>query len=109
MFGSFYTESKYHGHHLKIELSPELILSNEIDEIQDIMDNLAKCFITQVTYTGTAIHICADVQGWLPPDDLDRKMTTKARRIYKASGVSEMAFENHAITTVWGKGETFTL
>ncbi len=108
LFGSFYTETKYNGHHLKIELSPDLILSNKVDDIQQIMDDLAKFFITQLRHTGVAVHICADIQGWDIPDDLDRCMTTKARRVYKASGVSSMEFENHAITTVWGKGETFT-
>lgn len=108
LFGSFYTEPNYHGHHLKIECSPNFILLRTVDEIQNDLDNLAKVFISQVLCTNCAIHICADVQGWVPEHDLDRCMVTKAKRVFKASGASEAVFENHAIAYVWGRGETFT-
>jgi len=108
LFGSFYLEPIYNGHHLKVELSPNFILTRTCDEIQFDLDNLSRVFLTQAQVTNCAIHICADVQGWVPPDDLDRKMTTKARRVYKASGASSMDFQSHSIATVYGRGETFT-
>lgn len=108
LLGSFYCLPNLHGHHMKIELSPHFILSLDSDDIQVKLNEIAKLFITQVGYSGVAIHLCVDVQGWACPHDLDWKMTTKAKRIYKASGVSSVEFESHAITTVWGKGETFT-
>lgn len=108
LFGSHYLEPQYNGHHLKIELSPNFILLRTTEEIQTDMDDIASLFVTQKQATGCAIHICADVQGWTPPDDLDRKMTTKAKRVYKASGETAMSFETHSIATVYGRGETFT-
>ena len=108
LFCAFHTEPKYEGHHLKIELSPHFINSRTINNIQASIDEVASLFIHQWQYTGVAIHLCVDVQGWTPPNDLDHKLVTRANRVYKYSAESSLEFENHAIARVHGKGQTFT-
>lgn len=108
LLGSFYVEPKYEGDHLKIELSPHYILSKNSDELQEWIDYFADLFVHMKRYTGVAVHLCADVQGWQPPNDLDQRLVTRANRITKYSGETDLAFERHAIATVYGKGETFT-
>lgn len=108
LFGSFYTESCYEGDHLKIELSPHYILNKGLNDLQDCIDEFADIFIHLRQYTGVAVHLCVDVQGWQPPNDLDYKLVTRAKKVRKFSGESEMTFERHAIATVYGQGETFT-
>jgi len=108
LLGSFYCLPTLHGHHLKIEVSPHFILSRDSDTIQIDMDFIAKFFLFQLGHSGVSVHLCCDVQGWDCPDDLDRRLVTRAKRIYKASGASVVEFERHSIATVWGRGETFT-
>ena len=93
LIGSFYTEPKYEGHHLKIELSPHFILNKDVNLLQECIDEFADIFIHLRQYSGVAIHLCADVQGWKPPDDLDHRMVTRAKRITKHSGDNEQIFE----------------
>jgi hypothetical protein len=108
LLGAFHTEPKYDGHHLKIELSPHFILDKHLDLLQNCIDEIADIFIHMKEYTGVAVHLCCDQQGWKPPNDLDHRMVTRANKIQKYSGETEMEFENHSIATVYGKGETFT-
>jgi hypothetical protein len=108
MIGDIHTESKYEGHHLKIELSPWFILSKSIDVLQSCIDEIASLFIHMFKHTGVAIHLCTDVQGWQVPNDLDSRLVTRAQRIQKYSGAMELQYEKHSVATVYGKGETFT-
>jgi hypothetical protein len=108
LFGSFYTSEKYEGDHLKIEVSPHFILNKNLTDLQDCIDDFADIFIHMRQYTGVAVHLCVDVQGWQPAVDLDCTLVTRASKVRKYSGQSEMAFERHAIATVYGQGETFT-
>lgn len=108
LFGSFYTESKYEADHLKIEVSPHYILNKTLDSLQECIDEFADIFIHLRKYTGVAVHLCVDVQGWEPPSDLDSKLVTRAKTVRKFSGESEISFERHAIARVYGQGQTFT-
>lgn len=108
LIGSMYLETKYNGHHLKIETSPVFLLSRSLHEIQDDLDMFANTLLSQTVGTGVAVHLCADVQGWLPPDDLDRRLTTKAHAVYKYSGTSQVEYDFNGVSLVYGKGETFT-
>lgn len=108
MVGSQYIEPKYNGHHLKIQCSPVFLLSRGLHEIQLEIDTFADFFLSQVLKTGVAVHLCADVQGWIPPNDLDCRLTTRARRIYKYSGTQGVEYDYSGVSVVYGKGETFT-
>jgi len=108
LLGPFYCATSLNGHHLKIELSPHFILSRRVDDIQKDMDKLAWLFITQLVHTGVAVHLCADVQGWTIPNDLDDKLTTRCRRVYKVSASSSMEFDNFGDLIIkYGKGQSF--
>jgi hypothetical protein len=108
LFGSFYCAPNLNGHHLKIELSPHFILSRDVDTIQEDMDDIATWFITQVVYTGVALHLCADVQGWEIPNDLEHKMTCKARRCFNGSGISFFEFDGLDLMIKYGRGQSYT-
>lgn len=108
LIGSTFIEPKYNGHHLKIQASPVFLMSRSIEDIQIDLDLFASFFICQLKHTGVAVHICADVQGWVPPNDLDCKLTTKARRVLKYSSVESMDFDVSDFSVVYGKGDTFT-
>lgn len=108
MVGSSYMEPKYNGDHLKIQTSPVFNLSRDVDEIQAGMDDFAYELLTQVLHTGVAVHICADVQGWLPPADLDSRLTTKARRVSRHTGHSHMTYQFSDFAVVYGRAESFT-
>jgi len=108
MFGSQFTEPNYSGDHLKIQTSPIYTLSRDIEQVQKHLDDFAEALLTQVIHTGVAVHLCADVQGWVPPSDLDSRLTTKARRIVRHSGPSQINYEFSDVSVVYGKAESFT-
>lgn len=80
LLGSQYCESKYNGHHLKIQCSPIFLMERTFDDIQRDIDIFADILMTQILHTGVA------VQGWDIPSDLDARLTTRAHKVYKASG-----------------------
>ncbi|MDT4288638.1 hypothetical protein RO575_03625 [Methylomonas sp. MO1] len=106
--GSAFTESKYNGPHLKIQCSPVFLLSRSADEISRHLDAIARLFVDQLVASGVAVHLCADVQGYIPPSDLDARITTRAHRVYKASGISAMEFDGNDIVINYGKSQSFT-
>ncbi len=108
LIGSTFIEPKYNGHHLKIQASPVFLMSRSVEDIQIDLDLFASFFIDQLKHTGVAVHICADVQGWVPPNDLDSRLTTKARRILKYSAIESMDFDFNEVSVKYGKGETYT-
>lgn len=108
MYGSQYTEPQYNGDHLKIQTSPIFTLSRDIDETQIHIDDFAHELLTQVVHTGVAVHLAVDVQGWVPPADLDSRLVTKARRIVRNSGQSAVNYEFSDVSVVYGRAQSFT-
>lgn len=107
LLGSFYCLPEYNGHHLKIETSPSFTLARSADEIQLELDRIAKLFITQLLHTGCAVHYCADVQGWDCPHDLDYRLTARAKRVVRNSGISTLDYNGSDIAMCYGKGQSF--
>jgi len=107
LVGSFYCLPEFNGHHLKIETSPCFTLDRTVDEIQAELDRVAKLFITQLAYTGCAVHFCADVQGWDCPHDLDYRITARAKRVMRHSGISTFEYNGSDIAMSYGKGQSF--
>lgn len=107
MVGSSFCDETYNGAHLKIQCSPVFLLSRSLRDIQADLDDIAEDFIFQVVPAGVAVHLCADIQGWLPPNDLDYRLVTKSKRVYKFGGVSDLAFDHASASVRYGKGETF--
>ncbi len=108
MVGSQYAEPQYNGHHLKIQTSPIFTLSRDLEDVQETLDDFAHAVLTQVIHTGVAVHICADVQGWIPPANLDSLLTTKARRVSRHTGPSQINYEFSEVSVVYGRAQSFT-
>ncbi|NOV28347.1 hypothetical protein [Methylomonas sp. ZR1] len=96
------------GPHLKIQCSPVFLLSRSITEIDDHLTETAKLFADQISPSGVAVHICADVQGYIPPADLDSRITTRARRVMRNSGIQSIELDAHDAAIVYGKSQSFT-
>lgn len=94
-----------HGNHLKIELSPIIILENSFEQVQLILDNYARLFCTEFNHSGVAIHICADVQGWSPKRNFEYMLRTRAQKVYKHSGIAEFDLYGEVVT--YAKGNSF--
>lgn len=107
LLGSFYCMPDYNGHHLKIETSPAFTLGRTVDEVQSELDRLANLFLTQRLHTGCAVHFCADVQGWECPDDLDYRMTARAKRVMRHSGLSTFEYQGSEVAMCYGRGQSF--
>jgi hypothetical protein len=109
LVSSSFTEAAFQGSHLKIQASPSFLLSRSLQDIQCDMDHFAS-FIFQegFGYSGVALHLCMDVQGWELPPDLDSRMTTRARRIIRHSGIQGLDYEFNDVAVVYGRGQSFT-
>ncbi|MDO9104754.1 MAG: hypothetical protein Q7U57_07310 [Methylovulum sp.] len=90
LIGSNYCKHDLNGSHLKIELSPHLIINSTSEHLQSLMDHYAKALMTQVLPTGVAVHLCCDIQGVDIPEDFDRQLTTRTRRTISRTGISEI-------------------
>lgn len=108
MVASSFCDETYNGAHLKIQCSPVFLLSRSIADIQADLDDIADDFIFQRLPSGVAVHICADFQGWKAPADLDYRLITKAKRVFKNSGIQTMEFDANDVSMVYGKGQSFT-
>jgi hypothetical protein len=109
LIGSSFSPVDTFGPHMKIQASPSFLLSRSLDEIQDDMAHFAaSVFYEGFGYSSLAIHLCMDVQGWQLPHDLDFKMTTRARRIIRHSGIQGLDYEFNDVAIVYGKAQSFT-
>lgn len=109
LVSSSFTERQFLGAHMKIQASPSFLLSRSLKEAQSDMDYFASCVLHEgFGYAGVAVHLCTDVQGWKLPPDLDSKMTTRAKRIIRHSGIQGLDYEFNDVAIVYGKGQSFT-
>lgn len=109
LVSSSFTEKEFSGAHMKIQASPSFLLARTLEEAQCDMDHFAASVLYEgFGYSGLAVHLCADVQGWQLPHDLDSKMTTRARRIIRHSGIQGLDYEFSDVAIVYGKGQSFT-
>jgi hypothetical protein len=109
LVASSFSPNDTFGPHMKIQASPSFLLSRSLDEIQDDMAHFAaSVFYEGFGYSGLAVHLCMDVQGWALPHDLDSKITTRARRVIRHSGIQGLDYEFNDVAIVYGKGQSFT-
>lgn len=109
MVSSSFTEKEFTGPHVKIQASPSFLLARSLEDAQCDMDHFAAAVLHEgFGYTGLAVHLCADIQGWALPHDLDSKMTTRARRIIRHTGIQGLDYEFSDVAIVYGKGQSFT-
>ncbi|MBV1789010.1 hypothetical protein KQ940_13210 [Marinobacterium sp. D7] len=102
---NFNCKADAEGPHLKIEVSPHLILSTSPAQLQAVMDGIAGQILDGVTPNQCAVHIAVDVQGWNPSSDLVSKMQCRSRVQRDFSGVERIEFDERA--AVYGRGKSF--
>lgn len=105
LLGSTYVKDDLNGSHLKIELSPHLILNSTPEYLQSLMDAFAESLLTQVVPVGIAAHICCDFQGVDIPADFDLQLTTRTRRTVSRTGLSE--FDIPLMASKYGAAQSF--
>ncbi|MCQ8130156.1 hypothetical protein, partial [Methylomonas rivi] len=96
------------GPHIKIQASPFFLLSRSVEQSDSDIKETAKLFADQIIPAGVAVHLCADVQGYIPPADLDSRMTMRARRVMRNSGIQSFEFDASDAVMVYGKSQSFT-
>lgn len=101
---NFNVKPELEGPHLKIEVSPHLIESTSPDNLQKLIDGLARQVLNDVTPNQCAIHIAVDLQGWSPGNDLVDRMVCRSRRVRDTSGI--MSIEHSADATTYGRGQS---
>lgn len=92
------------GPHLKIEVSPHCIESNDPGDLQELMDVLACAVLSSIEVNQCAVHLALDVQGWVPPDDISARMHCRARTQLSVNGISELDWATRSST--YNRGET---
>lgn len=102
---NFNVHKNDNGPHLKIEVSPHFLQSNEPKKVQDVLDSLASNVLDDCTHNYCAVHIAMDVQGWSPEHNLVSNMNCRSNKVVDFSGIS--TFNAAATATVYGRGESF--
>lgn len=110
LFGSYYAELEKQGSHLKIECSPHFLLNQPPTFIQQRLDILASLFLSDYKYSGVAIHLAADLQGWRPQANFMDSFVTRSRFQRFHDGLSEMVLDDDfsGVSTRYGSGSVQT-
>jgi len=91
LYSSYYSKLDQEGQHLKIELSPKAISVRTPKEVQQLLDNIARYLLDEGHKPkGCAVHLAADVQGWVPENDFVQNLVTYTRTIRTFDGLSEL-------------------
>ncbi|TCO81103.1 hypothetical protein EV699_110129 [Plasticicumulans lactativorans] len=107
LLGSYYALFEQSGAHLKIEMSPHFIAARSPEQLQAWVDRVAHYLLHDYRPSGVAVHLAVDVQGWTPPQDLERRFVTRARRFSNYSGISACDFDLNQAAATYGRGETW--
>lgn len=96
------------GAHLKIEVSPKLIVEHSPSSLQYLLDEIAFLVSYEGNFqsSGCAIHLAIDFQGWEPPARFNESLTCRSRRVTNRDGLSELFLDND-ICSVHGKGQSY--
>jgi hypothetical protein len=109
LVGSSFSPVDLIGPHMKIQASPSFLLSRSLEDIEcDMAHFAAAIFYEGFGFSGLAVHLCMDVQGFKLPADLDSKITTRARRVIRHSGIQGLDYEFNDVAIVYGKGQSFS-
>lgn len=111
LYGSIYIKDEdlhnVSGNNLKIECSPEFLYERTFKQAQECIDSIAKELLEHSDYISVSPHLCADVQGWVLPDDFEERFVSRARRQQRHQGISDFSFENSTSVVRYNQIETF--
>lgn len=94
---------------LKYEFSPNFIFDNGLDNIKLFISNFNQIMMHGFTPNGIDVHLCADVQGWKPTEEIVKGMVTFVRKApYISHGVEEASIEYQSNAVRYGSLDTIT-
>ncbi|MEM7173196.1 MAG: hypothetical protein AAF530_23740 [Pseudomonadota bacterium] len=107
--GARHSKTTSPGAHLKIEAGPSFLLPRAVDEAQHYWDSLASTVLLENwDYSGCAIHLCADIQGWDFPEDFVERLVTRSRQIIQHNGIAKIELYGDVTCQLYGYNETAT-
>lgn len=111
LIGSFYCKPDVAGSHLKIEVSPHVLLRTAPKDVQGIMNHLAATILHQPEPAGVCLHLAADLQGWKPAFDHLENFVTYARftRNYLGLQTAEIGEGFSEVACTYGSGDAQTI
>lgn len=92
--------------HLKIELSPKLIQSMGVVQIQSYLDSIAAQWLQSPQPAGCAVHMALDVQGWQPSSSFIHNFVCRSKRVTTSHGISDFTVDSGEIASVYGHGQS---
>lgn len=98
------------GSHVKIEVSPKMLLHYSFIDVQNLMDGIAQDISPiSVSYAGVSVHLALDVQGWKPDASFLPRLHTKSRRIARHDGFDSTVISLGQVAVTYGTFETVTV
>jgi hypothetical protein len=98
------------GSHIKIEVSPKMLMHDSFIDIQNLMDGIAQDISPiAVAHAGVSVHLALDVQGWRPDASFLPRLHTKSRRIARHDGFDSAVISLGQVAVTYGNFETITV
>lgn len=104
---SHHVKADSKGSHVKVQLSPKLLIGRSDGEIQGLLDGVAGVLLEQMEPSGCQVHMCADIQGWSPPVDFEHRLVTRSRQQHVNSGISSIEVVGADVCQVYGNRQSF--
>ncbi len=108
LFGWYYAALETEGTHLKIEVSPHLIMKRKSDTTNFLHRFASQCLEKGWKPSAVALHLACDFQGWSPTPDFIDKFITRTKNIKQYFGIADASFNLSEVATVYGKSQSFT-
>ena len=94
---------------IKYEFSPNFIYDNGLECVSLFMSNFNQLMMHGFTPSGVDVHLCADLQGWKPDDDIIKNMVTFVRKppsVYH--GIDSLSYNYESSAVSYGLIDTIT-
>lgn len=105
---SFYCDADEFGPHLKIEVSPESIDRYGLKGLSKHLRSVGSKFADTLIASGVAVHMCVDIKNLNLPEDFEKRLVTRAKRQFRASGISSASYSAGGAAFIYGNNETYT-
>lgn len=105
---SFYADQIDEGSHLKMEFSPHALHNVNPIDVDQLAIDIASIFMSKFRFKACGIHLAADLKGWLIPDNLERSMKCKAKRMMNFQGIDNAEFDLASCSVRYGSNESYT-
>lgn len=112
LIGSFYAPLDDNGTHLKIEVSPHLIVKKRSDTTNFLTRFASRILCKGWSPSAVALHLAVDFQGYEFPHDLIDNFVTRAKMIktYSSCPVGELSYNDKIplVAMVYGQRDSYT-